>query len=94
MYIQLAICVTVYDMSNNADDTIHVRLGSAEKKQLVVKFARENGYPDTSEFIRYLIDNEMGSLQEEREDPFIQKLRASLKKPEVKKIIQELVKEK
>ena len=81
-------------MSNNADDTIHVRLGSAEKKQLVVKFAKENGYPDTSEFIRYLIDNEMGSLQEETEDPFIIKLRASLKKPEVKKIIHEIFKEK
>jgi len=80
-------------MSNSGDDTIHVRLGSSEKKQLVVKFARENGYPDTSEFIRYLIDNEMGSLQEEREDPFISKLRNCLKKSEVKKIIQELVKE-
>jgi len=81
-------------MSNNADDTIHVRLGSAEKKQLVVKYAKENGYPDTSEFIRYLIDNEMGSPQEETEDPFIIKLRASLKKPEVKKIIHEILKEK
>ena len=81
-------------MSNNADDTIHVRLGSAEKKQLVVKYAKENGYPDTSEFIRYLIDNEMGSPQEETEDPFIIKLRASLKKPEVKKIIHEVLKEK
>jgi len=81
-------------MSNTTDDTIHVRLGSAEKKQLVVKFAKENGYPDTSEFIRYLIDNEMGSLQELSEDPFIMKLRASLKKPEVKKIIQNIVTEK
>jgi len=80
-------------MSVNAEDTIHVRLGSAEKKKLVVKFARENGYSDTSEFIRYLIDTEMGCLSE-KEDPFMVKLRNALKKPEVKKILLEILAEK